>query len=334
MNFISDPFISFALNNQLSFVCAFFLYEALQFIFVAIILLVLTILYAILDEKLSAKLSKEESKRKSILEITKSLFSVKNYVHTDKFTKLLLPLFTVVPIIFVWTLIPFSNSLINTETETLLFLGLIFLPIAGGLISALSTNDKQAQIVAIRGCVQKISFIPPIILSVISIFVLADSISMNVIVNFQKHCWFIIPSLFGFVVMLIGFLAILNIAPFEYEENKTIPLNKFSKCTATVVICAFLATLFLGGYLPIIPFNASQIAKPLTLEYNLINNFKDILWVAIKTFALLLAVIKIKVSIPKIRTDMANTLVWKYLLPISIINLMVVCLVKFGGFYA
>lgn len=336
MNFLLQPFVSLTLTYHIPYVWAFFIWYAIQFLAIAILMLAFAVVYAVFEVKITSKLSGEKNPQTSAISAIKSIFKNNETEYSDKFSARFTPLFTIVPIIFVWFLMPFSSSFLTVRTDVgmLLFFALMLFPIVGNLFNSISANDKYQKINELRSCIQSTLFVVPTMLVLAGVSVLANSFSLQYIVAAQKNLWFIIPSLLGFAVMIISTFAILNKKPLNALSNSISPLINFAKHIKAFILCAFTATLFLGGYLSPLPVMICDLFDKTTMAYQFALNFEQAFWLILKTFVLLLAIIKIKVSIPKIRTENVNIFVWKYLLPLSIINLMIVCLIKCGGFYA
>ena len=80
-------------------------------------------------------------------------------------------------------------------------------------------------------------------------------------------------------------------------------------------MCAIASTLFLGGYhIPLLPVEWVYIYGPLVL--------------ITKTFALAAVLILIRWSFPRFREDQLQSLAWKILIPLSLLNILVTSVMK------
>ena len=81
------------------------------------------------------------------------------------------------------------------------------------------------------------------------------------------------------------------------------------------VMCAIASTLFLGGYhIPLLPPEWVNFYGPLVLIG--------------KTFTLAFLLIAVRWSFPRFREDQLQTLAWKVLIPVSLLNIMVTAIMK------
>jgi len=94
------------------------------------------------------------------------------------------------------------------------------------------------------------------------------------------------------------------------------------------ILCAFMATIFLGGFLS--PFG-KYISDFLPLS-DLIKTplifIEQFFWLILKTMVLVVAVIWTRATLPRLRIDRSLEFFWKLILPLSILNIFIVCLIK------
>jgi NADH-quinone oxidoreductase subunit H len=152
----------------------------------------------------------------------------------------------------------------------------------------------------------------------------AGSMSMFDIVSAQSVPFILVQPL-AFFVFLAGMSAELNRTPFDVSEAESELIagyhteysgTKFALIQAAefggaVVVSALIATLFLGGW-----------AGPLP-------EYLGWLWFLMKTGVAVFLFIWIRATYPRLRIDQIMAFSWKFLLPLSLINLAAVTLEVF-----
>ena len=216
--------------------------------------------------------------------------------------------------------------------------------VIGILMAGWSSSNKYSLIGAMRSGAQIVSYELSIGLSLISIVVLTGSLSLGDIINSQANGWWIfkghIPVLISFVIFLIASTAEINRAPFdlaEAEQELTAGFHteyagmKFamfllSEYINLFVVSAIAATIFLGGWMPL------HIG-----HWEAFNHIMDFipssLWFFGKTFFIIFVIMWFRWTFPRLRIDQLLTLEWKYLLPISMVNLLLITWIAIMGWH-
>lgn len=187
----------------------------------------------------------------------------------------------------------------------------------GIFMAGWGSNNKYSLIGAMRSIAQLISYEIPLVLSVLGVVLVAGSMSLVDIVEAQSRVWFIIPQFLGFVVFYIASLAELNRTPFDLVvgESEIVAgyateysgirwaMFFFAEYAGLVASSAVATVLFLGGWHgPLLP---------------------GWVWFFIKTYFLVFVAMWIRWTLPRLRIDQVMTLGWKFLLPLSLINIAV-----------
>ena len=167
---------------------------------------------------------------------------------------------------------------------------------------------------------------------------------MSDIVMSQANGWWIfkghIPVFISFVIFLIASTAEINRAPFdlaEAEQELTAGFHteysgmKFAMFLLAeyinlFVVSAIGATLFLGGWMP---FHISNWAG----FNNVMDYLPSSIWFLGKTFFIIFIIMQFRWSFPRLRVDQLLTLEWKYLLPISMVNVILVTVMAIMGWH-
>lgn len=268
----------------------------------------------------------------------------------DRFMFNLAPLLAFVPVMVVWGLIPFSSEFdfMSYSISSLLFVTIASIPILGILLAGYASNNKYSLIGSVRSVAQAISYDLPLVFVLVSIVVLASSMNLRQIVLAQisiyPFCgWFIFPAFLGFLIVFICGIAELNRTPFDLPEAESELVSGYNteysgmrfaffflaEYAMMFIMCAFIATLFLGGFLSPLGFYISEklISNPILSQIAVY--FEQVFWIFAKTFFLIFCMMWVRATLPRLKTHQLTGFAWKVLLPASILNLLIVCLYKY-----
>lgn len=243
------------------------------------------------------------------------------------------PLLMFCPIFMIYFLVPFSNNFIglNSSVGLILFCAVSSIATLGIFLGGYASNNKYSIMGAFRAVSQAIAYEIPLLMCILSVAILAGTFNLNEIVKSQSggiFNWFFLPLLVGFLVFFIGMLAELNRAPFDLPEGESELVGgyhteysgmKFAmfflgEYALLFILPAFFVTIFLGGYQTPLPF--------WILPEHLLF-IEQIFWLFLKTFAVILFIILIRATLPRLRMDKLLDLSFKVLIPLSILNLII-----------
>jgi NADH-quinone oxidoreductase subunit H len=245
----------------------------------------------------------------------------------DKFLFNLAPPLTIFLALAAAAVIPFSPGMLASESEV----GLLFVLAFSGLMAfpiwtaGWASNNKYALLGGMRMVAQGISYEIPLVLSALVPVVLAGSLNLTTIVEYQvQHGWFLIwpPGIgvIGFFIFLITALAEGNRIPFDIPEAESelvagptteytpikFALFASAEYVHSLITCALASTLFLGGWHgPWLP---------------------PVVWMAIKTCTLFVGVTWLRWSLLRLRSDQLMAACWKVLVPATLVLLMAAAL--------
>ncbi len=216
--------------------------------------------------------------------------------------------------------------------------------VIGILMAGWASNNKYSLLGAMRSGAQIVSYELSAGLSIITIVILTGSLQISDIINAQANGWWIfkghIPVLISFVIFIIAVTAETNRAPFDLAEAESeltagfhteysgmkFALFFLAEYINIFIACAIGATLFLGGWMP---FHIDH--------WEAFNHIMDFIpssfWFIGKTFFLIFLMMWFRWTFPRLRIDQLLNLEWKYLLPISLVNLLVVALMAVMGWH-
>lgn len=212
------------------------------------------------------------------------------------------------------------------------------------LMAGWSSNNKYSLMGAMRSGAQIVSYELSAGFSILSVVVLAGSLNLNTIIQSQADGWWIfkghIPVMISFVIFIIAVTAETNRAPFDLAEAESeltagfhteysgmkFALFFLAEYVNVFIVCAIGATLFLGGWMP---FHIGH--------WDGFNHVMDYIpssiWFFGKTFFLIFLIMWFRWTFPRLRIDQLLNLEWKYLLPISLFNILLVTAMAILGWY-
>jgi NADH-quinone oxidoreductase subunit H len=264
----------------------------------------------------------------------------------DKWVFTLAPIISVVPALIVYAVIPFGPEVSLFGRRVTLYIadinvGLLYVVsvasvgVYGIILAGYASNSKYPLLASLRASAQLISYEVAVTLTLVSVILLAGSLSMVQIVRAQQaaHVWFAFAQPIAFVIFLIGGLAETNRAPFDLPEAEQELTGGFhteysgmrfalfflAEYANMIVVSSVATTLFLGGWLRPFP-NVSALSF---LDY--IPSWG---WFVIKSFLFLYVFIWIRATLPRYRYDQLMRLGWKVLIPLAIANLIVTGIVR------
>ena len=203
------------------------------------------------------------------------------------------------------------------------------------LMAGWSSNNKYSLLGAMRSGAQIVSYELSAGLSIMAIVVLTGSLNVNEIILSQADGWWIfkghIPVIIAFVIFMIAVTAETNRAPFDLAEAESeltagfhteysgmkFALFFLAEYVNVFIVCAIGATLFLGGWMPFHIGNWQAFNH--VMDY-----IPSSLWFFGKTFFLIFLIMWFRWTFPRLRIDQLLNLEWKYLLPISMFNILLV----------
>jgi NADH-quinone oxidoreductase subunit H len=203
------------------------------------------------------------------------------------------------------------------------------------LMAGWASNNKYSLLGAMRSGAQIVSYELSAGLSVLAIVVLTGSLQLSDIIQAQANGWWIfkghIPVIIAFITYIIAVTAETNRAPFDLAEAESeltagfhteysgmkFALFFLAEYANVFIVCAIGATLFLGGWMPFHIDNWTGFN-------HIMDWIPSSVWFFGKTFFLIFIIMWFRWTFPRLRIDQLLNLEWKYLLPISMINILLV----------
>jgi len=251
----------------------------------------------------------------------------------DKVVHFLAPLALAIPVWLTFAVIPFGRNMAAIDLNS----GLLFFFALGAgselaiFMAGWGSRNKYALVGAMRAIAQMISYEIPLVLSTVAVVMIVGSLSLTQIVETQARyvfgwfpAWFVFTpwGFAAFIFFMIAACAETNRAPFDLPEAESeiiagylteysgfkYALFFLGEYLGLFAISGMAVTLFLGGWAAPLPF---------------LNIVPSWLWFFAKFAALIALFIWVRGTVPRLRMDQLMKLAWKFLVPLTLINLLV-----------
>ena len=263
---------------------------------------------------------------------------------TDRFLFKLAPYLVITSSVVMLACLPWGNGLqiIDWNIGIFFVLAVSSVGVLGILLAGWSSNNKYTLIGAMRSGAQMVSYELSLGLALITICVLAGTLNISELVWAQKDAWFLfkghVPAIIAFIIYVIAATAETNRGPFDlpeaeheltagyHTEYSGIHFGFFylAEYLNLFIVSGIASLMFLGGWMPLhIPgwdgFNAVMDFIPSPV------------WFLLKAFFISFVIIWFKWTFPRVRIDQMLSFEWKYLMPFSLANLVLMAVfVAFG----
>ena len=256
---------------------------------------------------------------------------------SNKYLFVIAPLFTLVPALIGWAVIPFEQGMVLADINagTLYLFAMSSLGVYGVLIAGWASNSKYAMFGALRSTAQTISYEIAMGFAFVGALLASGSMNLTDIVLSQKggilHWWFV-PLLPLFLVFWIAGIAETNRAPFDMAEGESEIVAGFhveysgigfalfflSEYASMILISTVISIVFMGGWLS--PFEGISVLEDV---FFIVPGF---MWLLVKISFFLFVYLWVRATFPRYRYDQLMRLGWKVLIPVTIVWIIVTAL--------
>ena len=264
----------------------------------------------------------------------------------DRFLFALAPYLVIVASMLSFAVLPWGNGLqiIDFNIGVFFMIAASSIGVLGILLAGWSSNNKYTLIGAMRSGAQMISYELSVGLSIMTMVVMAGTMSITGLVEGQADGWFIfkghIPAVIAFIIYLIAATGETNRGPFDlpeaeheltagyHTEYSGIHFGFFylAEYLNLFIVSGIASLMFLGGWMP--------FHVPGWEGFNAIMDYiPSVVWFLGKAFFVSFIIIWFKWSFPRVRIDQLLALEWKYLMPIGLFNLVLMTLCVVYGLH-
>lgn len=251
------------------------------------------------------------------------------------------PAVVVLSTFLIFAVIPMGPDLVVENLDVGIFYALAVssLSVVGVLMAGWSSANKFALLSALRSAAQLIAYELPLLLATVGVIIQAGTLNLQEIVLAQQNGaifgWsgigdpFILTQFVGFTLFLVAAQAELSQTPFDMPVAESELVSGYmveytgfrflfffiGEFGTAFAFAAIAATLFLGGWsIPGVTGDMANILGPFVL-------FAKLMAVAFLMFW-------VRFTYPRLREDQLQSLAWKVLIPIGLINILITGILK------
>lgn len=363
MNYLYNLYIEFLSQYGIPEILGNITFYVIPFCIIAIALLIVVLGLVLAERKLLGWLTQRKGPNRvgfwGLLQTLADAFKLlikENITPTkaDRFLYNLAPILVFIPVMTVMGLIPYCSefTFVNTSTNVILYLILASFPILSIFLAGWASNNKYSLMGSARAIAQVLSYEVPMTFVVLSVITLSNSMNLTgiTLAQYSTHGafgWYFIPCVIGFVIMFICILAELNRCPFDLPEAESelicgynteysgmrFALFYLGEYTLLFINSMFFAIMFLGGYLSPFGFYLSHLFFGDSQLVSVLMYFEQAFWLIFKALIVIFVIIWIRATLPRLASFDLLKFSWTYLLPLSILNLLIIVIFKFttGG---
>ena len=241
----------------------------------------------------------------------------------DRILFSIVPVAMLAPVVLVMAVVPFAKdtALANLNVGVLYILAVTSITSIAIFMAGWASDNRYAMFGASRGVAVLISYEVPVVMSLLGVVLVAGSMSLDDVVSAQTVPFLLVQPM-AFFVFLAGTSAELNRTPFDLAEAESeiiagfhieysgvkFALIQAAEFGAVLTSSAVMVTLFLSGW-----------SGP-------ISNYLGWAWFLMKIGVLAFIFSWVRATFPRLRIDQLLAFAWKFLLPLSIINLFATAL--------
>ena len=238
----------------------------------------------------------------------------------DRVSFVIAPAIIMIVILLSFAVIPFAPNIgiIESNIGVLFILAMASLGAYSVMLGGLSSDNKYALLGSLRAAAQMVSYEVFMGISLLGVVALSGSFNLRTIVEAQEGMWFVVPQFVGFVIFLIAGVAESHRLPFDipeaeqeicagyHTEYSGMKFGMFfvGEYLGLVLVSSLITVLFFGGWM------GPGLLPP-------------VVWFALKAGVFIGFFILLRAAIPRPRYDQLMTYGWLFLLPLSLINLLV-----------
>src|SRR5579863_10509874 len=261
-------------------------------------------------------------------------------VGADRVVHFLAPLVLVVAVFMGFAVLPMGRNMVLADMDA----GLLFFFAIGAspehsiFMAGWSSRNKYSLLGAMRAVAQMISYEVVLLLSSVAVVMVTGTLRLSQIVEAQNHYTWGLPHWFvftpwgfaGFIMFSIAAMAETNRSPFDLPEGESeLVAGYFTEYSGFK-----FALFFLGEYLAM--FSISGLGATLFLggwsaPFSFLTFAPSWIWFFGKLMVAMCLFIWIRGTLPRLRQDQLMNFAWKFVIPMTLLNLFVAAVWRFMG---
>ena len=236
------------------------------------------------------------------------------------------PVLAMASVLAIWAVFPFAVNVIGADVHV----GVLYIIAVGAfgilaiLMAGWSSNNRYALLGASRSVAMLISYEIPMVVALLVPVLLSHSMKLSIIVEAQQP-WFIFVAPLAALIFLISSMAEIGKAPFDlleaeselvagyHTEYSGMKFGMFyvAEFLHQFTVGALITIFFLGGW-----------SGPFAVQWPILG----VIYFYAKSFFVYVVISWIRLSLLRIRIDEMLNLNWRFLIPVSFINLVAVAI--------
>ena len=261
-------------------------------------------------------------------------------VTADAVVHFLAPLTLVIAVFMEFAVLPMGRNmaLVDMGSGLLFFFAMSASTELSVFMAGWSSRNKYSMLGAMRAIAQMISYEIVLVLSSVTVVMIAGSLSLPKIVDAQNHYTGVFPHWYiftpwGFAACLmfaVAATAETNRSPFDLPEGESELVAGYH----TEYSGFKFALFFLGEYLAM--FSVSGLGATLFLggwsaPFSFLAFIPSWFWFFSKVMLSIFVFIWVRGTLPRLRQDQLMNFAWKFALPFTLLDLLVTALWHFLG---
>ena len=260
-------------------------------------------------------------------------FMIKEHMVPERADKVIFevaPFLVISSTIMILGLVPLSSGIYGANPELSVLFAFAIFGIAplGVFFAGWSSNNKYTLLGGIRSAAQLTAYEIPLLLSILSVCIMAGSFNFLEIVHFQHSAgvWLLFLMPLGAVLFLVSMMAEVERIPFDMPEAEAELVEGWwteyggmrfgllfaAEYMRVYAACILFAHFFLGGWAS--PFAGLVPGGPL---------IPGIVWTLLKAWFIFTVIfVWARTALPRIRTDQILEFGWRMLLPLSFLQVV------------
>lgn len=268
-------------------------------------------------------------------------------------------LFTIAPAVFFlpafvfFALIPFTDKLLAVALPAgaLFVFAISSISMVGLVLAGWASNNKYSLLGGMRSAAQAISYEIPLVLAVLAVTLFSGTMNIADIVRAQQgpfwnwYAFLLTPV--SLLIFFISALAEVNRVPFDLPEAESELVSGYNteytgmkfalfflaEYAALFAMSGLTTAFFLGGYYS--PFGrflpemlTGQAYQGMTGLMQFAVQCEMLFWFMMKTYLFIFLAMWVRATLPRLKPDQLMGFSWKFLIPLSLINVFIVAIEK------
>ncbi|HEY9746464.1 MAG TPA: NADH-quinone oxidoreductase subunit NuoH [Oculatellaceae cyanobacterium] len=272
----------------------------------------------------------------------------------DKFLFIIGPAVFFLPAFVFYGLIPFTDKLLAVALPAgaLFVFAISAISVVGIVLAGWGSNNKYSLLGGMRSAAQAISYEIPLVMAVLAVVLFTGTMNIADIAKAQQGPfwnWFaILLTPMSLLIFFTSALAEVNRIPFDLPEAESELVSGYNteyggmkfalfflaEYASLFAMSAFTTAFFFGGYYsPLGFFLMEKIggapAENLTGLLQFAVQCEMLFWFMIKTYFFIFLAMWIRATLPRLKPDQLMGFSWKFLIPLSLVNVFVVAIEKY-----